>query len=132
MIISLLLLTLVLYVSVRLICGRKKLDTGYFLRLFLVSILILVVVEAVAQALAALTDLLILSTMFYIFITIGIILVIRYLITVPAVLPRASSDEKYWQWSLIITVISMFFILAIAYAAYFISGGNVVIFVPGV
>lgn len=135
MVISLLLLTLVLYLSVRLICGRKKLDVGYFFRLFLISIVLLVAVEAVAQALAALTDFLILTSMFYIFLTIGFILVIRYLLTVPAVLPHAASGDKYWQWSIWITVISLFLILAIAYGVYFISGlfGEPIrIFVPGI
>jgi hypothetical protein len=134
MVISLLLLTLVIYLSVRLICGRKKLDASYFFRLFFVALLLIVAVEAVAQALAALVDLFVLSSMFYIFLTIGFILVIRYLITVPAVLPHAASGDKYWQWSLWITVISLFFILAIAYGVYFISdaiGEPIVIFVPG-
>ena len=72
--------------------------------------------------------------MFYIFLTIGFILVIRYLLTVPAVLPHAASGDKYWQWSIWITVIALFLILAIAYAVYFISdqfGPPIVIFVPG-
>ena len=134
MVITLLLLTLVLYLSVRLICGRKKFDFSYFLRLFLVALILVVAVEAVAQALAALVDLFVLSSMFYIFLTIGFILVIRYLLTVPAVLPHAATGDKYWQWALWITVISLFLILAIAYAVYFISdaiGNPIVIFVPG-
>ena len=134
MVISILLLTLVLYISVRLVCGRKKLDGGYFLRLFLVALILVVAVEAVAQAISALLDLLILSTMFYVILTVGFILVIRYLITVPAVLPLAASGDKYWQWSIWITVISLFFILAIAYAIYLISnaaGQPIYIFVPG-
>lgn len=134
MVISLLLLTLVLYLSVRIICGRKKLDGGYFLRLFFVALIILIAVEAIAQGLAALVDLFVLSSMFYIFLTIGCILTIRYLLTVPAVLPHAASGDKYWQWSLWITVIALFLILAIAYAVYFISGlfdHPIVIFVPG-
>jgi hypothetical protein len=136
MVISILLLTLVLYLSVRLICGRKKLDGGYFLRLFLVSILLIVAVEAVAEALAALTNVFIYASMFYVFLTIGFILVIRYLITVPAVLPHAASGDKYWQWAIWITLISLFLILAIAAAVYYISnaitGDGIVIFAPGV
>ena len=134
MVITLLLLTLVLYLSVRLICGRKKFDFSYFLRLFLVSLILVVAVEAVAQALAALASLFVFSSMFYIFLTIGFILVIRYLIMVPAVLPHAATGDKYWQWALWITAISLFLILAIAYAVYFISdliGNPIVIFVPG-
>jgi hypothetical protein len=134
MVITLLLLTLVLYLSVRIICGRKKLDGGYFLRLFLVSLLLVVAVEAVAQVLAELTSIFVLSSMFYVFLTIGFILVIRYLLTVPAVLPHAASGDKYWQWSIWITMISLFLILAIAYGIYFISdaiGDPIVIFVPG-
>ncbi|NHJ41246.1 MAG: hypothetical protein FK731_14535 [Asgard group archaeon] len=136
MVISILLLTLVLYLSVRIICGRKKLDGGYFLRLFLVSILLIVAVEAVAEALAALTNFFIYASMFYVFLTIGFILVIRYLITVPAVLPQAASGDKYWQWAIWITLISLFLILAIAAAVYYISnaitGDGIVIFAPGV
>ncbi|MHA1123794.1 MAG: hypothetical protein ACTSUW_06520 [Candidatus Heimdallarchaeota archaeon] len=134
MVVSILLLTLVLYLSVRIICGRKKLDGGYFLRLFLVSILLIVAVEAVAAALAALADPLVLSSMFYVFLTIGFILVIRYLLTVPAVLPHAATGDKYWQWSLWITVISLFLILAIALAVYYVSnafGHPIHIFIPG-
>jgi len=134
MVITLLLLTLALYLSVRLICGRKKFDFSYFLRLFLVALILVVAVEAVAQALSYLTSLFVLSSMFYIFLTIGFILVIRYLLTVPAVLPHAASGDKYWQWSLWITVISLFIILAIAYGIYFISGlfgSPIVIFIPG-
>ena len=134
MVITLLLLTLVLYLSVRIICGRKKLDGGYFLRLFLVSLLLVVAVEAVAQVLAELTSIFVLSSMFYVFLTIGFILVIRYLLTVPAVLPHAATGDKYWQWSIWITMISLFLILAIAYGIYFISdaiGDPIVIFVPG-
>ncbi|NHK31975.1 MAG: hypothetical protein FK730_11525 [Asgard group archaeon] len=133
LVISLLLLTLVLYLSVRIICGRKKLDGGYFLRLFLVSLLLLVAVEAVAQALTSITSPVTLSSMFYIFLTIGFILVIRYLITVPAVLPHAASGDKYWQWSIWITLISLFFILVIAYVVYLIShalGNDIHIFIP--
>ena len=134
MVITLLLLTLVLYLSVRIICGRKKLDGGYFLRLFLVALLLVVAVEAVAQVLAELTSLFVLSSMFYVFLTVGFILVIRYLLTVPAVLPHAATGDKYWQWSIWITLISLFLILAIAYGIYFISdaiGDPIVIFVPG-
>ncbi len=134
MVITLLLLTLVLYLSVRIICGRKKLDGGYFLRLFLVSLLLVVAVEAVAQVLAELTSIFVLSSMFYVFLTVGFILVIRYLLTVPAVLPHAATGDKYWQWSIWITMISLFLILAIAYGIYFISdaiGDPIVIFVPG-
>ncbi len=134
MVITLLLLTLVLYLSVRIICGRKKLDGSYFLRLFLVSLLLVVAVEAVAQVLAELTSLFVLSSMFYVFLTVGFILVIRYLLTVPAVLPHAATGDKYWQWSIWITLISLFLILAIAYGIYFISdaiGDPIVIFVPG-
>lgn len=134
MVLSILLLTLVLYLSVRLICGRKKLDGGYFLRLFLVSLLLIVAVEAVAAALAALTNPLVLSSMFYVFLTVGFILVIRYLLTVPAVLPHAATGDKYWQWSIWITLISLFLILAIAYAVYYVSnafGHPIHIFLPG-
>lgn len=134
MVLSILLLTLVLYISVRLICGRKKLDGGYFLRLFLVSLLLIVAVEAVARVLAALTDPLIFTSMFYVFLTVGFILVIRYLLTVPAVLPHAATGDKYWQWSIWITLISLFLILAIAYAVHFISdafGHPIHIFIHG-
>ena len=135
LVVSLLLLTLALYLGVRIICGRKKLDAGYFFRLFFVSIILLVAVEAVAQALATITDILVFSTMFYIFLTIGFILVIRYLLMVPAVLPHAAgSGDKYWQWSIWITIISLFLILAIAYIIYAISsafGQPLYIFVPG-
>jgi len=123
-----------MYLSVRIICGRKKLDAGYFFRLFFVSILLVVAVEAVAQGLSMLTDLFLLSSMFYIFLTIGFILVIRYLVTVPAVLPHAASGDKYWQWSIWITVISLFLILAIAYIIFLISnatGTPIYIFIPG-
>ncbi|MHA1629107.1 MAG: hypothetical protein ACTSXO_05665 [Candidatus Heimdallarchaeota archaeon] len=135
LVVSLLLLTLALYLGVRIICGRKKLDASYFFRLFFVSIILLVAVEAVAQALATITDILVFSTMFYIFLTIGFILVIRYLLMVPAVLPHAAgSGDKYWQWSIWITIISLFLILAIAYIIYAISsafGQPLYIFVPG-
>lgn len=135
LVVSLLLLTLALYLGVRIICGRKKLDAGYFFRLFFISIILLVAVEAVAQALATITDILVFSTMFYIFLTIGFILVIRYLLMVPAVLPHAAgSGDKYWQWSIWITIISLFLILAIAYIIYAISsafGQPLYIFVPG-
>ena len=135
LVVSLLLLTLALYLGVRIICGRKKLDAGYFFRLFFISIILLVAVEAVAQALATITDIFVFSTMFYIFLTIGFILVIRYLLMVPAVLPHAAgSGDKYWQWSIWITIISLFLILAIAYIIYAISsafGQPLYIFVPG-
>ncbi|NHJ85055.1 MAG: hypothetical protein FK734_06305 [Asgard group archaeon] len=136
MVISILLLTLVLYLSIRLICGRKKFDGGYFLRLFLVSILLIVGVEAVAQALAAITSPITLDSMFYIFLTIGFILVIRYLLMVPAVLPHAESGDKYWQWAIWNTVVSLFLILAIGYIVFAISHAfnpsePIYIFVPG-
>jgi len=133
LVISILLLTLVLYITVRLICGRKKLDGGYFLRLFLVSILLIVGIEALAGALTALTDIFTLSSMFMVFVTILFIIVIRYLITVPAVLPVSSSGEKYWQWSIWITLVSLFFLLAIALGVYYLSdalGDPIVLFTP--
>lgn len=134
LVLSILLMTLVLYLTVRLVCGRKKLDGGYFLRLFLVSILLIVVVEAVAQAVDSIVFFLI-SSIGYILVTIGFILVIRYLITVPAVLPHAVSGDKYWQWSIIITIVSIVFMLLIATVVFFISdaiGDPIYIFAPGV
>ena len=133
MVVTLLILTLVLYLSVRLICGRKKLDGGYFLRLFFVSLILVVAVEAVAAALAALASIVTISSMFYVFLTVGFILLIRYLIKVPSVLTQSATGDKKWQWSIWITLISLFLILAIAFAVYYISnalGNPIIIFVP--
>ena len=138
MVISILVLTLTLYLSIRLICGRKKLTGGYFLRLLLVSIILLIVVVLVAEGITALISIggtiSQMGAMFYVFLTIGFILTIRYLLIVPAVLPyREYSAEKYWQWAIWITIISLIILLLIAFAIYYISeaaGNPISLFTP--
>lgn len=126
-VISILVTTLVLYLSMRFICGRKRLDAGYFFRLFIVSIILIVGVVAIAELLNFLVNLggafqYNFAPMFYVFITIGFIIVIRYLLTVPSVIPyKDYSSDKYWQWSIWITIISLFMIFLIAFLVYIIS-----------
>lgn len=132
-VIQILIMILVLYLSMRIITGRRRFTGGYFVRLLLVSILLVVVLVAVAGAIdLVITVAGIFGSMFYILITIGFILIIRYLLCIPNVVP-SQSDEKFWQWSLWITVISIFFLLLLAFAVYFISDaitGNGIQFVP--
>lgn len=133
-VIQILIMILVLYLSMRIITGRRRFTSGYFFRLLLVSILLVVVLVAVAGAIDfVVTAAGIFGSMFYILMTIGFILIIRYLLCIPNVVP-SQSDEKFWQWSLWITVISIFFLLLIAFVVYFISDaispGNGIQFVP--
>ena len=131
-VIQVLIMILVLYLSMRIITGKRKFTGGYFLRLLLVSILLVVVLVAVAGAIDyVITIAGIFGSMFYILMTIGFILIIRYLLCIPNVVP-AQSDEKFWQWSLWITVIAIFFLLLIAFVVYFISNalGHPIQFVP--
>ncbi len=131
-VIQILIMILVLYLSMRIITGKRKFTGGYFVRLLLVSILLVVVLVAVAGAIdLVITIAGIFGSMFYILMTIGFILIIRYLLCVPNVVP-AQTDEKFWQWSLWITVIAIFFLLLIAFVVYFISNalGHPIQFVP--
>ncbi|MBN1330659.1 MAG: hypothetical protein JXA54_14390 [Candidatus Heimdallarchaeota archaeon] len=130
LIIEILVLTLVLYFSMRIITARKKLDASYFFRLFLVAIILAFGVTAVAKVLtlASLSQY-IFAPMFYIFLTIGFIIVIRYLLTTPQVIPHQGySADKYWQWSLWITIISLLFIFLIIFLVDLISGGSIDLF----
>ncbi|HUT81132.1 MAG TPA: hypothetical protein VMZ29_08010 [Candidatus Bathyarchaeia archaeon] len=128
LIVEILLLTLILYLSMRIITARKKLDASYFFRLFFVSIILAFGVTAVALALTYLTSL-IFAPMFYVFLTIGFIIIIRYLLTTPQVIPNtAYSSDKYWQWSLWITVISLVFIFLVVFLVDLLSGGSINLF----
>ncbi|MEA2070813.1 MAG: hypothetical protein U9O98_05925 [Asgard group archaeon] len=129
--IELLIVTLVLYFSMRFITARKKLDGSYFFRLLGVSLILVVGVTAVAYAVDVLTQSF--APMFYVFLTIGFILVIRYLLTTPAVIPyRGHSVENYWQWSIWISVIALFMIFLINFLVEIISGalGNPIDVIP--
>lgn len=120
LVIEILVVTLVLYLSMRFICGRKRLDGGYFMRLLLVAIILAVGVTAIAYAVNAITS--VFAPMFYVFLTVGFILVIRYLLTTPAVIPyREHSADKYWQWSIWITLLSLAMIFLIAFLVELIS-----------
>ncbi|MCK5046256.1 MAG: hypothetical protein KAS22_06730 [Candidatus Heimdallarchaeota archaeon] len=128
LIVEILVVTLVLYVSMRLICGRKKLDASYFFRLFFVSLLLCVGVTAVANALLLFTASFY-APMFYVFLTIGFIFIIRYLLTTPVVIPHQShSADKYWQWSIWMTIISLAIIFLIIFLVDIISGGTIDLF----
>ncbi|MCK5158524.1 MAG: hypothetical protein KAR08_05180, partial [Candidatus Heimdallarchaeota archaeon] len=108
LVIEILIITLVLYLSMRFITGRKKLGASYFFRLFFVSIILAVGVSAIAYAISAVTNQFASAPMFYVFLTVGFIIVIRYLLTTPAVIPyRDHSADKYWQWSIWMTIISL-------------------------
>ncbi|TFG01719.1 MAG: hypothetical protein EU542_06500 [Promethearchaeota archaeon] len=121
LVIELLLVTLVLYLSMRFICNRKKLDGSYFFRLFGVALILVIGVVAVALAIDQLTGFMF-APMFYVFLTIGFILVIRYLLTTPAVIPyREYSLEKYWHWAIWITIISLLLIFLINFLVELIS-----------
>ncbi|MBK5112923.1 MAG: hypothetical protein KGD59_14545 [Candidatus Heimdallarchaeota archaeon] len=126
LVIEILLITLVLYLSMRLITGRKKLDASYFFRLFFVAIILAVGVSAIAYAISAVTNQFASAPMFYVFLTIGFIIVIRYLLTTPAVIPyRDHSTDKYWQWSIWMTIISLLIIFIIEFLVRMISGGSI-------
>ncbi|NHJ47110.1 MAG: hypothetical protein FK733_04910 [Asgard group archaeon] len=128
LIIEILVLTLVMYLSVRLICGRKKLNAEYFFRLLIVAIILAVGVTAIANAIQALSGTFY-APMFYIILTIGFILVIRYLITTPAVLPHTGhSADKYWQWAIWISIITLLFLFLIIFLVDIISGGSIDLF----
>ncbi|MGC9780143.1 MAG: hypothetical protein HZR80_12940 [Candidatus Heimdallarchaeota archaeon] len=124
LVIEILVVTLALYLSMRFITGRKKLDGSYFMRLLLVAIILAVGVTAIAMAINAVANLgYNFAPMFYVFLTIGFIVVIRYLLTTPQVIPyRGDSADKYWQWSIWITIISLLIIFLIAFLVELISG----------
>lgn len=134
LIIEILVVTLALYLSMRFITGRKKLDGGYFMRLLLVAIILAVGVTAIAMAINAVANLgFNFAPMFYVFLTIGFIIVIRYLLTTPQVIPyRGDSADKYWQWSIWMTIISLLIIFLIAFLVELISGalGNQIDILP--
>ncbi|MBD3191683.1 MAG: hypothetical protein GF308_13630 [Candidatus Heimdallarchaeota archaeon] len=120
LVIEILVVTLVLYLSMRFICGRKRLDGSYFMRLLLVAIILAVGVTAIAYAVNQITS--VFAPMFYVFLTVGFILVIRYLLTTPAVIPyHEHSADKYWQWSIWITLLSLVMIFLIAFLVELIS-----------
>lgn len=126
LVIEILIITLVLYISMRFICGRKKLDASYFFRLLFVSIILAIGVSAIAYAISAVTNQFASAPMFYVFLTIGFIIVIRYLLTTPVVIPyRDYSTDKYWQWSIWMTIISLLIIFVIEFLVRMISGGSI-------
>ncbi len=123
-VISILLLTLTLYLSMRFVTGRKKLTFGYFLRIFLISIVLLIGLVAVAEAIAQVLNLgYHFAPMFYILMTMGFILIIRYFLTNSTVIPyHEGSSDKYWQWSMWVTLISIILLFIIAFLVELISG----------
>ena len=123
-VISVLVLTLTLYLSMRFVTGRKKLTAGYFFRIFFISIILLVGLVAVAEAIAQVLTLgFSFAPMFYILMTLGFVLIIRYFLTTPAVIPyHEGSSDKYWQWAMWITVISILLLFLIAFLVELISG----------
>ena len=54
LVIGLILTALVLYISVRIIAGKKNLDAGYFLKLFLVALIIYVALIAIVAVIGIL------------------------------------------------------------------------------
>ncbi|MHA1557799.1 MAG: hypothetical protein ACTSPM_12810 [Candidatus Heimdallarchaeota archaeon] len=123
-VISVLVLTLTLYLSMRFVTGRKKLTVGYFFRIFLISIVLLIGLVAVAEAIAQVLTLgYQFAPMFYILMTIGFILIIRYFLTNSTVIPyHDGSSDKYWQWAMWITLISILLLFLIAFLLELISG----------
>jgi len=123
-VISVLLLTLTLYLSMRFVTGRKKLTIGYFFRILLISIVLLIGLVAVAEAIAQVLTLgYQFAPMFYILMTMGFILIIRYFLTNSTVIPyHDGSSDKYWQWSMWVTLISILLLFLIVFLVELISG----------
>ncbi len=115
LIIAIILVAIILYISTRLIAGKKDTDTGYIIRLLLVAIaivvLVAVVIGAIISALGQLDPTRIVSGAAAQLIPILIYLAIVYLIKFVLIPERG--DVTKWSASVWIGVITLFFIYLI-------------------
>lgn len=110
-VIAVLLTALLLYLSTRLIAGKKETDLNYIIRLVLVSIVIFIVVfgiQAVIGSLGVLGQLSGLKPAIIVIIFVAIIYIVKL-----GVLPATHGSYDYWQRSIWISLITAILIFAL-------------------
>ena len=113
LIIALVLVMLMLYVSVRLITGKKDADAGYLIRLLIVALIVVIVFPAVARAIQQIIS----TPPLDIFVNAGVgsivailMFVILVYVTKILLIPETAS-YNVWERSIWISLLSVFFIL---------------------
>jgi hypothetical protein len=121
LIISVVLVTIVLYISARLIAGKKETDTGYIVRLLVIAIIIVLLVALVIGALVgAISGIPFIATAAAQLVPVLIYLAIVYLIKY--ILIPEKVDSTRWNasiWIALITLFLIYLINAIAIALEF-------------
>ena len=120
LIISVVLVALCLYVSARLIAGKKETDSGYIIRLLVIAVIIVLLVALVIGALiGAVSAIPFIATAAAQLVPVLIYLAIVYLIKYLLIPEKADSTK--WNASIWIGVITLFLIYLINAIAIFLT-----------
>jgi hypothetical protein len=112
LIIAVILVTIILYVSARLIAGKKDTDSGYIIRLVLIAIIIVILVAVVIGAIvSSVSAVPFISTAAFQLVPVLIYLAIVYLLKYLLIPEKAESTN--WHGSIWIAVITLFLIYLI-------------------
>ncbi|MHA1207489.1 MAG: hypothetical protein ACTSSO_07975 [Candidatus Hodarchaeales archaeon] len=112
LVISIVLVTIVLYIGTRLIAGKKETDTGYIIRLLLIAVIIAILVAIVIGAIVgAVSPIPFVDTAAAQLVPVLIYLAIVYLIKYLLIPEKADSTK--WNASIWIAVITLFLIYLI-------------------
>ena len=112
LIISVILVAIVLYISTRLIAGKKETDTGYIIRLLLIAVIVVLLVALVIGAIVgAVASIPLIATAAAQLVPVLIYLAIVYLIKYLLIPEKAYHTN--WNASIWIAVITLFLIYLI-------------------
>jgi len=112
LIISVVLVAIVIYISARLIAGKKETDTGYIIRLLLIAVIIVLLVAIVIGAIVgSVQSIPFIATAAAQLVPVLIFLAIVYLIKYLLIPEKADSTK--WNASIWISVITLFLIYLI-------------------
>ncbi|MHA1166447.1 MAG: hypothetical protein ACTSP4_06940 [Candidatus Hodarchaeales archaeon] len=130
LIVALVLVMLMLYVSVRLITGKKETDVGYIVRLLIVALIVVIVFPAVAGAIQQIIS----TPPLDIFVNAGVgsivailMFVILIYVTKILLIPETAS-YNVWERSIWISLLAVFFILLINAVGIVVGVGPLVPF----
>ena len=109
--IEFLLLIVVLYASVFLFTERKKITVKYFFRLFMIALVFVLLITALAIFIVFLVDYGVrFAIAFYAILTIIFLVIIRHFLIKQDIVYKEVKEAKYWRWSIWITLICVSFI----------------------
>ncbi|MFW9993572.1 MAG: hypothetical protein ACFFD4_16120 [Candidatus Odinarchaeota archaeon] len=122
LLVAVVLLSLVLYISMRLITGKKNTDAGYLLRIVVVAVIVVIVFPVISGAINEILQLPVLDIIAGAGVA-GIVLILLFVILIYLVkillMPEAASYEK-WERAIWISTIAVFFVLLINAVTYIV------------